>query len=92
MRTGPASAAITNRQGGIRFDRTDVPAFGLWFSYGGWPATNPVHQVALEPTTATADDLAQAEALGQARILAQDQTHRWQVKITVTGPQTRTLP
>ena len=98
--TGPAFAAITNPHGGIRFDWADVPAFGLWLSYGGWPEGAGVHQVALEPTTATADDLALAEALGQARILAPRETHRWQVMITLIrpeigpeiGPETRTLP
>ena len=86
---GPASAAITNPHGGIRFDWTDVPAFGLWLSYGGWPEGAGIHQIALEPTTAAADDLSGAEALGQARVLAPQETHRWQVKITLTGPKMR---
>lgn len=90
--SGAAFAEIMNPNGGIRFDWADVPSFGLWLSYGGWPEAAGVHQVALEPTTATADDLALAEALGQARVLAPQDTHRWQVKISLTRPETRTLP
>ena len=87
---GHASAAIINPKSGIRFDWADIPAFGLWLSYGGWPAGGGVHQVALEPTTAAADELAGAEALGQARVLAPLDTHHWQVTITLIGPETRT--
>jgi galactose mutarotase-like enzyme len=89
---GRASAAIVGPNGGIRFDWSDIPALGLWLSYGGWPVGGPVHQLALEPTSATADHLAQAQALGQTRILAPQETHRWRVRITLTSPETRNLP
>ena len=81
-----ASAEVTGPDGGIRFDWSGagIPAIGLWLDYGGWPPGAPVHQVALEPTTAPADDLAQAEANGQARQLAPGETHRWSVRITLT--------
>lgn len=83
-----ASAAITGPDGGILFDWSgaDIPAFGLWLDYGGWPPGAPVHQVALEPATAPADDLAAAEAMGHARLLAPGATHRWSVGITLTPP------
>ncbi len=86
-----ASAAIQGPDGGIAFDWQDMPAFGLWLCYGGWPKGNPVHQVALEPTTGTADDLAAADRLGQARTLDGTRTHRWSVRVTLTAPDERTL-
>jgi galactose mutarotase-like enzyme len=84
----PASASVTGPDGGIRFDwsGTDIPAFGLWLDYGGWPPGRPVHQVALEPATAPADDLVQAEATGRSIYLAPAETHRWSVRITLTPP------
>jgi hypothetical protein len=88
---GHASAAIKGSDGGITFDWDGVPAFGLWLCYGGWPEGNPVHQVALEPTTAAADHLAAADALGQARWLGVAKTHIWSVRMTVTDPDERTL-
>ncbi|MES2145798.1 MAG: hypothetical protein V4516_15935, partial [Pseudomonadota bacterium] len=67
-----ASAEISGPAGGIRFDWSGagIPSFGAWLDYGGWPPDKPVHQVALEPTTAPADDLAAADAMGRARRLA----------------------
>jgi galactose mutarotase-like enzyme len=84
-----ASAAIIGPDSGITFDWTgpDVPAFGLWVDYGGWPPGNPVHQVALEPTTAPADDLAEAERIGAARYLAPGETHAWSVHVRMTGSE-----
>jgi galactose mutarotase-like enzyme len=87
----PASAAVTGPEGGLRFDLQGLPAFGLWLCYGGWPAGDPVHQVALEPTTAAADHLAAADALGQARWLGAKKTHTWSVRMTMTDPERRTL-
>ncbi|OJF90257.1 hypothetical protein AX760_24385 [Pararhizobium antarcticum] len=85
------SAEIVNPRGGIQFSWDGVPAFGLWLSYGGWPAVDPVHQVALEPTTASADHLCAAEAIGQAKTLRPQATHRWSVRMTLTSPNRRTL-
>jgi galactose mutarotase-like enzyme len=84
-----ATAAITGPESGIQFEWTgpDVPAFGLWLDYGGWPPGNPVHQVALEPTSAPADDLAAAEHTGVARHLAPGETDAWSIRIHLTGPQ-----
>ncbi|MGL4239097.1 hypothetical protein [Tabrizicola sp.] len=83
-----ASAAILGPEGGIRFDWSgaEIPAFGLWLDYGGWPADAPVHQLALEPTTAPADDLATAEATGSARHLPPGDSDRWSVRITLLPP------
>lgn len=88
---GNATAQIGGPKGGLRFDwdGTEVPALGLWLDYGGWPEENPLCQVAIEPTTGAADDLAGAEALGQARRLIPGETHRWTVRLTLTDPEPR---
>lgn len=85
-----ANAEIIGAEGGIRFDWSDneIGAFGLWLDYGGWPPGAPVYQVALEPTTAPADDLAQATAMGRARMLAPGEIHHWSVRIALTRPAT----
>ena len=74
--------------GGIRFrwERGAIRALGLWFDYGGWPPDNPMHQVALEPTTAFADDLAEAEAMSRALVLEPGDRHEWSVRIELTEP------
>ncbi len=89
--TDTASAGIAGPAGGIRFDWSgaDIPALGLWLDYGAWPPGAPVHQVALEPATAAADDLAQADTMSCARHLAPGETHRWSVRITLTPPPAR---
>ena len=81
------SAAVCGPDGGLRFDWSgDLPAFGLWLDYGGWPPDAPVHQIAFEPATAMADSLADATALGQIRRLAPGATDRWAVRLTVMDP------
>jgi hypothetical protein len=82
---GHASAAVTGPNGGIRLEWDDVPGFGLWLCYGGWPHRgDAVHQVALEPTTAAVDHLATASDAGLARQLEQNETHTWAVNMTLT--------
>jgi hypothetical protein len=84
-----AMARIGGPEGGLQFewDGTAVPAIGLWLDYGGWPEEGPLHQVAIEPTSAAADDLARALALGQARWLAPRETHDWSVRLTLLDPE-----
>ena len=91
MTPAAASARIIGPHGGLRFDwdGAEVPAIGVWLSYGGWPAEAPLHQVALEPTTGAADDLVAAQAMGQARWLLPDDTQRWSVRLTLTDPEPR---
>ncbi len=51
----------------IDWERGFAPVLGIWLSYGGWPPGGPpCEQVALEPTTSAHDDLASAQADGQA--------------------------
>ena len=89
-----ASAKVTGRQGGLQFDWDGhaVPALGLWLDYGGWPEEAPLHQVAIEPTTAAADDLSGAIALGQERWLAPGDTHNWSVRLTLLDPEEGPVP
>ena len=78
---GPASAGLSGADGSIRFEWSgdQIAHFGLWLDFGGWPEAEPVHQVALEPTTAPADHLVAAGAATQR--LAPGETRRWQVNI-----------
>jgi len=89
-----AWAQIKGPQGGLRFDwhGVEVSALGLWLDYGGWPEEAPLHQLAIEPTTAAADDLAGATALGQERWLAPSETHSWSVRLTLLDPEEGPAP
>lgn len=60
---------------------------GIWMTYGGWPAPGGVHQLALEPTSASAEDLAEAVALDQAPPLAPREAREWQIRLTLHAPQ-----
>ena len=62
--TGRVRTAARGLADGItlEWDAAEIPVLGLWRSYGGWPPGGPpAHQVAIEPTTHAADDLASAE-------------------------------
>jgi hypothetical protein len=85
---GAVRVSVEGDAGGIAFawDGSQVPALGLWLDWGGWPEDSPVHQLAIEPTTAPADDLAGAEALGASRRLASGEVAAWRVTITLTDP------
>ncbi len=84
-----AFAQVSGPKGGLRFDwdGAKVPALGLWLDYGGWPEEAPLHQLAIEPTTAAADDLSDAMTLGQERWLAPGDTHAWSVRLTLLDPE-----
>ncbi len=56
-----------------------IGALGIWLDYGGWPDDRPVHQVAFEPTTAPADDLLSAQALGRHTVLSPGDRHAWRL-------------
>lgn len=67
----------------VSWTKADIPFLGLWLDYGGWPQEGPVHQIAIEPTTAPADDLAGAHENKQARWLDPGETHNWAVTMTL---------
>jgi hypothetical protein len=89
---GAARAVLEGAEGGIAFawDAGQVGALGLWLDWGGWPADPalgaPVHQLAIEPTTAPSDDLLGAEAAGAARVLRPDLLASWRMTISLTDP------
>jgi galactose mutarotase-like enzyme len=70
----------------LEWDTRIAPYVGLWLDYGGWPADDPLHQVAIEPTTAPADDLPTAVGDGLALRLVPGAIVRWWVEMTVGAP------
>jgi hypothetical protein len=81
-------AAQTTDGSELRFDwdRRFAPALGIWLDYGGWPAGEWLHQVAIEPTTSPHDDLGSSIAAGTACILEPGVPERWEVRLQlVTG-------
>ncbi len=70
---------------GISWDASFAPYLGIWLDYGGWPADGSLHQVALEPTTAPADDLAVAIASGHSLTLPAGGRLGWSMAMTIGG-------
>lgn len=72
--------------GGISFEwsRDQIPYVGMWLDYGAWPGNAPVHQIAIEPTTAPADHLASAITKDAARWLNGGDSHSWCISIRLT--------
>lgn len=89
-RPGQVTAAVQGPDGGLAlgWDGAAMPALGLWLDYGGWPPPPgaPVVQVALEPTTACADDLDSALTRGEGRYLSPGATEAWTITLDLTGP------
>lgn len=81
----PVTSQVSVTAGGyagslrLQWEPSDAQALGLWLDYGGWPDGAPMHQVAIEPTTAAADSLAEADPVW----LAPGETQAWQVTITL---------
>jgi galactose mutarotase-like enzyme len=63
------------------FDPAATPYLGLWLCYGGWPDKSGPKQmcVAMEPSTAPVDSLAQTG--DWSRILAPGESYRWPMRI-----------
>ncbi|MEQ1771885.1 MAG: hypothetical protein ABL879_18835 [Devosia sp.] len=59
-----------------------IDDLGLWYNYGAWPSAPGGYHVALEPTTASADDLNAALAAGTAAQLLPGTTNTWTVTLT----------
>jgi hypothetical protein len=83
------SVAVGGAGGWLTIDWDDtLDDLGIWMTYGGWPGPGGVQQLALEPTTASADDLGSAVRQGTAITLAPGQARRWQVKLSLSsGPR-----
>jgi galactose mutarotase-like enzyme len=82
-------AWVEGPTGGISFawSGAEISTLGLWLDYGGWPDTKPGHQVAIEPTTAPADDLNSAVDKKCERRIAPNETAEWTVVIALTQPE-----
>jgi len=67
----------------VRFDTTLTPYLGLWLCYGGWPEGDGPKQVcvALEPTTAPVDSL--AESGEWSRWLDAGETVSWPMEVGI---------
>ena len=78
-RIGGASEFIDLRWRGINH-------LGLWLAYGGWPTTNEIVHVAIEPTTSPCDSLAEAMSQYDDLVtLAAFGTREWEVDLTLTS-------
>ncbi|MEP3276697.1 MAG: hypothetical protein ABJN26_27335 [Stappiaceae bacterium] len=84
--TNRATATVTGKEGAISFswDAEEMSFLGLWLDYGAWPESDPVHQIAIEPTTAAADDLAGAHRNGQVRWLNAQKSDSWSIRLTLS--------
>jgi hypothetical protein len=79
---GRAGALAPDRSWiGLAWDTTFAPFLGVWLDYGGWPRDAPLHQVALEPTTAPTDSLSDAVSAGQAPAIGPGRTLRWWLRL-----------
>ena len=84
--TRVAAAATDGAELRFEWDRSFAPALGVWLDYGGWPAGERRHQLALEPTTSPDDDLASAMAAGRAQIVEPAQSRSWTVSLELVPP------
>ena len=77
-RDGQTTATVHTTGGtlGLSWENLDL---GLWLDYGGWPASAPVHQIAIEPTSAPFDGLND----DSVSWLSPGQTARWTITLTV---------
>ncbi len=89
---GPLAAkenwcTLLRPQAGLRirfsFDVEDAPYLGLWLCYGGWPERRGAKQmcVAMEPSTAPVDSLAQ---MGEwSRALKPGESTSWKMSVAI---------
>ncbi len=71
----------------ISFDCNNIPYLGIWLCYGGWPENNSVKHftVALEPTNACCDSLANAIENNACEILQPHQKNEWKIEFVVVN-------
>jgi galactose mutarotase-like enzyme len=87
LRASENWCALERPRAGVRikvsFDPIAMPYLGLWICYGGWPEGPGAKQacVALEPTTAPVDSL--AEAGPWSRVLAGSDSFSWSMDVDI---------
>lgn len=71
----------------FRFDPLELPFLGLWICSGAWPERSGTKQytVALEPTTADFDSLAEAHRSGRTHSLGGRESRRWELEVQLLG-------
>ncbi len=72
----------------VSFDTAHLPYLGLWICHGGWPDQGDSprqYAVALEPTTAACNTLAEAQQIGSAVELGIDDISEWQIHFEIKG-------
>lgn len=68
----------------IRWSLKQVPYLGLCMNMGAWPTTGTVGRwVAMEPCTATSDQLGRAAARGECSVLPPRTVRRWWMSMSV---------
>lgn len=73
----------------VDFDTARLPYLGVWLCYGGWPdeGDRPLqYAVALEPTLAPRNTLAEARRAGSARKLEPGERYTWSIGFQVSRP------
>lgn len=70
----------------VSFDSQRLPYLGLWLCYGGWPGDGEEprqYAVALEPTTAPCNNLANAQQTRTAISLKAGEAYEWEILFSV---------
>jgi hypothetical protein len=87
-RTPIGGARIGDERGSLRISGSEpfASSLGLWLCYGGWPSAPGIHQVAIEPASAPADDLLAAREMARAVTVPVRGKVTWQVKLELEPP------
>lgn len=85
--TDRAAVMLAGSQGRfeISWRRRDAASVGLWFSYGGWPAEDPLYQIGIEPASLPFNRLSDAMDAGAAAWLAPGETRQWHSRISLSS-------
>ena len=84
----PFCASIGNATGRLElsWDAEILPYVGIWLNYGAWPINEQSsHHIAIEPTTAPVDSLAEAIAAGSQVQLPARGSHSWSTTLRLLG-------
>lgn len=71
----------------LTWDRGFAPYVGIWLCNGGWPDTNGVHQLAVEPTNSPYDDLGQATKHGT--VMPPSRRAEWWLRLDYSPSETQ---